>query len=192
MEINACSSAVIAVHMQNDIVSENGGFGPLFAEMVTNNGTIASVKNLLGIIRRAGGLVVYTRAAFKSDYSDMESQFTAAGDDQAAGLPGGGYLADENCCGTCPAGWRLGHHPSADQWLRRYPAGRDAARAQRRHGADRGRRDELSVEGTARDSSNLGYRTLSYRTPARPPEKRHTRRRSRHSGCLDRCAASMR
>ncbi len=160
MEINPRTTAVIAVHMQNDIVSESGGFGSLFAEMIKDNCTVASVKDLLAVVRDAGAIVAYTPVAFKADYSDMVPK------------PPLLLMTKQQSC-LVEGTWqtlvvaeltpRDGDVVITHQRISGF-AGTQLDVILRSRGVDTvlvaGVATNLSVEGTARDASNLGFRTV--------------------------------
>lgn len=64
-------TAVIAVHLQNDIVSPNGAFFPFFESEINRNDTLAKAQIALDQAREAGALVVYAIVGFKAGYSDL-------------------------------------------------------------------------------------------------------------------------
>jgi biuret amidohydrolase len=160
MEINPRTTAVIAVHMQNDIVSERGGFGSLFAEMVKGHRTVASVNDLLAMMREAGALMAYTRVAFKSDYSDMvpNSPLLLMTKQQSCLVEG--TWQTQVVAELTP---REGDVVITHQRISGF-AGTQLDVLLRSRGVDTvlvaGVATNLSVEGTARDASNLGFRTV--------------------------------
>lgn len=71
MELNPQRTAVIAIHCQGDIVSGNGAFAPFFHEQVVSRSVISKIGGLLENARESGMIVIYTRVAFKPDFSDL-------------------------------------------------------------------------------------------------------------------------
>ena len=73
MELNPERTAVIAVHCQGDIVSGDGAFAPFFHDQVVTRNVISKIGSLLGSARESGMTVIYTRVAFKPDFSDLNA-----------------------------------------------------------------------------------------------------------------------
>jgi biuret amidohydrolase len=71
MNLSPSTTAVIAVHMQRDIVTADGAFGGFFAAQAAEHDVIGVVGRLQRAARDAGASVVHTRVAWKSDYSDL-------------------------------------------------------------------------------------------------------------------------
>lgn len=71
MELHAASTAVIAAHLQGDIVSADGAFGDFFAAAATARDVVGVNNALIADVRAAGGTVIYTRVAFRPDFSDL-------------------------------------------------------------------------------------------------------------------------
>lgn len=73
MDLNPKRTAVIAVHCQGDIVSADGAFASFFHDEVVSRGVISKIGNLLDSARETGMTVIYTRVAFKPDFSDLNA-----------------------------------------------------------------------------------------------------------------------
>jgi nicotinamidase-related amidase len=73
MELNPQRTAVIAIHCQGDIVSGNGAFAPFFHDQVVSRNVITKIGDLLDRARKSGMTVIYTRVAFKPDFSDLNA-----------------------------------------------------------------------------------------------------------------------
>src|SRR6478672_9881580 len=71
--IDPTRTALIAVHLQNDIVGPDGAFAPFFRAEIDRVGTLATAARLLDAARAAGVPVVYTRVAWRPDYSDLHA-----------------------------------------------------------------------------------------------------------------------
>src|SRR4051794_29551117 len=71
MLLDPATTAVIAVHLQPDVVSADGAFGPFFAAQAAERDVVGVVAKLLDAARTAGATVVYTRVAWKPDHSDL-------------------------------------------------------------------------------------------------------------------------
>jgi nicotinamidase-related amidase len=153
-------TAVIAVHVQNDVVGADGAFAPFFRAEIDRVGTLTTAKRALDAARSAGAHVVYTRVAWQPDYSDLH-----------ANSPLLNIVVQQNCLvdGTPGAAvvdelapqdgdhvvthQRVGgfHDSDLDENLR--GAGIDTV-------VFLGVATNASVEGTARAASDLGYRVL--------------------------------
>jgi nicotinamidase-related amidase len=160
MELNPATTAVIAVHMQPDIVSADGAFGPIFAAQAAERDIVGVIGKLLDAARAAGVTVVYTRVAWKSDYSDLipnsplldmvvEKKCLVDGRDQAEIVP------------------QLSPHPGDVVVTHKRVGGffdSDLDWQLRVRGIETllfaGVATNVSVEGTARQASDLGYRTV--------------------------------
>lgn len=69
--LNPKKTAVLAIHLQNDIVEEGGAFYPFFQEQIAENKTLEKAAKALDQARDAGATIVYAVVGFKPDYSDM-------------------------------------------------------------------------------------------------------------------------
>lgn len=153
-------TAVIAVHLQNDIVGADGAFAAFFHAEVERTGSVATAARLLDAARSAGVKVFYTRVAFQPGHPDL-----------VANSPLLGMVAQNNCLvdGT----------PGAAITDKAAPQPGDAVVTHTRitgfHGTELdvllrgagvhtvvlfGVATNVSLEGTAREASNLGYRTV--------------------------------
>ena len=64
-------TAVVGVHWQHEVVSPDGVFGPFFADQVARHGVAANAARVAAAARAAGGLVVFTRVAYRPGYPDL-------------------------------------------------------------------------------------------------------------------------
>ena len=71
MELIPSHTAVIAVHMQHDIVTAAGAFGGFFAAEAAERDVIGQAGKLLDAARRSGATAVYTRVAWQPGYPDL-------------------------------------------------------------------------------------------------------------------------
>ncbi|MFF2244331.1 cysteine hydrolase family protein [Arthrobacter sp. NPDC058130] len=95
MELNPQHTAVIAIHCQGDIVSGNGAFAPFFHDQVVSRNVISKIDRLLDNARESGMTVIYTRVAFKPDFSDLNANSPLLKVVEQAGcLKEGSELAD--------------------------------------------------------------------------------------------------
>ena len=160
MELDPPTTAVIAVHYQGDVVGADGAFADFFHGQVKERDVVGVSARVLAAARAAGAMVVYVRVAFAPDYSDM-----------VANSP---LLAM-----TAEAGCLKDGSPLAEIVDEVAPAGDDTVITHKRVGGftDSGLHALLqsrgigtllitgvatnaSVESTARQASDLGYRTV--------------------------------
>jgi biuret amidohydrolase len=71
MDLTPSRTAVIAVHMQHDIVTADGAFGGFFAAQAAERDVIGQAGQLLEAARRSGAMAVYTRVAWQPGYPDL-------------------------------------------------------------------------------------------------------------------------
>ncbi|MDO3686832.1 cysteine hydrolase family protein [Micromonospora sp. C28ISP2-4] len=69
--IDWAHTAVVGVHWQHEVVSPDGVFGPFFADQVARHGVTANAAGVAAAARAAGGLVVFTRVAYRPGYPDL-------------------------------------------------------------------------------------------------------------------------
>ena len=160
MDITPSRTAVIAVHMQHDIVDVDGAFGGFFAAQAAERDVIGQVGQLLEAARRSGATAVYTRVAWQPGYPDLvanspllamtkQSQCLVEGSAKAEIVP---QLSPQDG-DVVVTHQRVGGFSASqlDGILRS-------------RGVDTvlfaGVATNASVEGTARQASDLGYRTI--------------------------------
>jgi biuret amidohydrolase len=160
MDLTPSRTAIIAVHMQHDIITADGAFGGFFAAQAAERDVIGQAGQLLEAARRSGAAAVYTRVAWQPGYPDlvvnspllgMVAQFGALveGSGKAEIVP---QLAPQD----------------GDVVLTHQLVGGFAASQLdvilRSRGIDTvlfaGVATNASVESTARQASDLGYRTI--------------------------------
>lgn len=159
MDLDPTTTAVLALHWQNDIVSPSGRFAPTFSAEAARTGVIGRTADLLAAARRAGALVAYTRVCFRDGYPDL--------------VANGPLLA-----GCAAAGALVDGEPGAAVLDELTPAAGDVVVAHRRisglyssdlhtvlqarhieHMLLTGVATNLTVLNTAFDAVNAGYRT---------------------------------
>ncbi|MFG2056364.1 cysteine hydrolase family protein [Micromonospora sp. NPDC048930] len=64
-------TAVVGLHWQHEAVSPDGIFGPLFAEQVSRHHVATYAARVSAAARSSGGLVIYTRVAYRPGYPDL-------------------------------------------------------------------------------------------------------------------------
>jgi nicotinamidase-related amidase len=153
-------TAVVAVHVQNDVVGTDGAFAGFFREEIDRTGVLVTIGRVLDGARSAGAKVVYTRVAWQPGFPDLH-----------VNSPLLGVVAQTKCLEDGSHGAAI-----ADELT---PQPDDAVITHQRAGGFQGSeldvtlRDagvdtvvfvgvatNLSVEGTARVASDLGYRTV--------------------------------
>ena len=158
--VDPTRTALVAVHVQNDIVGPDGAFAPFFRAEIDRVGTLATAARLLGAARAAGVPVVYTRVAWRPDYSDLHANspllnIVIQQNCLVDGTPGAAItdeLAPQDTDHVVTHQRVGGFHDSElDEVLR--GLGVETV-------AFLGVATNASVEGTARAASDLGYRVL--------------------------------
>lgn len=160
MDITPSRTAVIAVHMQHDIVAADGAFGGFFAAQAAERDVIGQVGQLLEAARRSGATAVYTRVAWQPGYPDL-----------VANSPLLGIVAQSHCLveGSAKAEIVPQLTPQDGDVVVTHQrvGGFSASQLDgilRSRGVDTvlfaGVATNASVEGTARQASDLGYRTI--------------------------------
>ncbi|MFD9192289.1 cysteine hydrolase family protein [Streptomyces phaeochromogenes] len=159
-ELDPSRTAVINVHWQRDIVKADGAFGPFFAEPVERRGVIAGADRLNRAARDAGATIVYTRVAFRPGYPDLFANcplLALVAEHQALedGTEGAAIVKEL----TPEAGDLVITHPRITGFH-----GTELDVLLRGKGIDTvlftGVATNVSVEGTAREAVNHGYRTV--------------------------------
>jgi len=158
--IELSRTAVVAVHLQNDIVGPDGAFAPLFREQAERVGVLSAAVRVLGAARSAGATVIYTRVAYQPGYTDLVANspllsMVAANDclvdgtngaailDEAAPKPGDIVVTQQRVSGF--------HGTQLDVLLRSAGVATVVLF---------GVATNVSVESTARAASDLGYTTV--------------------------------
>ncbi len=160
MELDPRSTAILAVHWLHDIVSADGAFGPYFRSEIERIGAIDHTARILAAARDSGALVVYTRVVYRPDYRDMDAncpllQGVVAMEALTEGSRGAEIIPelapqpdDVVVNHTRVTGF---HGTPLDSVLRTHNI---------KAVVITGVSTNLSVEGTAREATNLGYRTI--------------------------------
>lgn len=160
MSFDPSSTAVVAVHFQNDIVGPDGAFAGFFRAEVERTGVLDTNARLLDGARAAGATVVYTRVAWEPGHGDLNANSPLLGMVAQTsclqdGSPGAA-ITDE----VAPRDGdkvvthkRVGGFSDSDLDATLKAAGVDTV-------VFTGVATNASVEGTARHASDLGYRTV--------------------------------
>lgn len=160
VELESKSTAVVAVHLQGDVVTAEGAFGGFFAEMVESTGVLGRSNDVLSAARAAGATVAYTRIAFPEDHAGLivNNQLFAVVD-------------QARCCvegtpGTAIVDAVAAKDGDLDFPHRRVSGAHDSGLGDtlRSRGIETvlifGVATNLSVEATARDLSDEGFRVI--------------------------------
>nr|WP_271209352.1 isochorismatase family cysteine hydrolase [Rhodococcus wratislaviensis]GLK33869.1 cysteine hydrolase [Rhodococcus wratislaviensis] len=160
MEIDKCHTAVLALHWLHDIVSAEGALGAQFAGEAKRTDVVSTTSGVLDAARAAGVPVVYTRVAFQPGYGDLTENAPLYGHVRQSealidGTPGATILDEvaPRCGDVVVTNNRVGGfvNSSLDFILRTY--GIDTVLVT-------GVATEFTVDSTARQASDLGYRTI--------------------------------
>jgi len=160
MDLTPSRTALIAVHMQHDIISADGAFGGFFAAQAAERDVIGQAGKLLQAARRSGAIAVYTRVAWQPGYPDL-----------VANSPLLGIVAQSQCLveGSAKAEIVPELSPQDGDVIVTHQrvGGFSASQLDvilRSRGVDTvlfaGVATNASVESTARQASDLGYRTI--------------------------------
>lgn len=160
MDLNPRRFAVIAVHLQNDIVTTGGAYGGFFAAQAASRDVVGVTGKLLDAARTAGATVLYTRVAWQPGYPDLVANSPLLGMViQSQCLVEGSKMA-EIVPELAP---RDGDLVVTHQRVSGF-SGSQMDVLLRARGVDTlafaGVATNASVEGTARQASDLGYRTI--------------------------------
>lgn len=159
MELTSKTCAVIAVHLQSDIVGAEGAFAPVFHQQIVAGDIIGQAIRLVDVVRRAGGQVVFTRVAWEPDYRDLVANFPLFQMVAQAGALKEGEANSELIAEAVPQPGDLVHtHKRVGGFTS------DLDDYLRGKGVDTvlfcGVATNVSLEGTARQASDAGYRVI--------------------------------
>jgi nicotinamidase-related amidase len=160
MELDPRTTAVIAVHYQGDVVGPDGAFAGFFHQQVVERDVLAVTKGVLDAARAAGVPVVYTRVAWQPDYSNLNANSPLLGIVVQSGCLKEGSPLAEIVSEVAPA--------DGDEVVTHQRVGgfTDSGLHEllQRKGIETvlftGVATNASLEGTARQASDLGYRVV--------------------------------
>ncbi|KXX55923.1 cysteine hydrolase [Rhodococcus sp. LB1] len=160
MELDPRTTAVIAVHMVRDIVARDGAFGAIFGDGVERHQIVDRVGQLLSTARGAGSTAIYLRVVFRPGYPDLLVNGPLFGMIAQTGAVEEGKPGAEIIPELAPeAGDLVIDHQRLTGF---FGTGLDVLL--RGRGITTvifcGVATNVSVEGTAREAVNLGYRTV--------------------------------
>ncbi|WP_280399769.1 cysteine hydrolase family protein [Nocardia carnea] len=153
-------TAMVNVHWQHDIVTATGAFAPFFAESVQRHDVVATTRRLLDNFRAASAPVVFARAAFAPGYPELilNTGLNHAIVDLGAlveGSPGAQIIPELTPLTDEP----IVSHPGTSAF-----ATTPLDSILRRAGVDTlvftGVATNVTVEGTARSATDLGYQVV--------------------------------
>lgn len=160
MDLDPATTAFLACHFENDVVSADGAFAPFFRAEVERRGVIDTARRLIDGAHAAGVQVVYTRVAFQSGHSDLVTNIPLLGvvAQQGSLLDGtpGTEIVDEL-------------KPGSDDWVVTNPkvsafASSDLDERLRAAGITTvvlfGVASNVTIESTGRSAGDLGYRVV--------------------------------
>ncbi|MDQ1058114.1 nicotinamidase-related amidase [Arthrobacter globiformis] len=160
LQLDPARTALVNVHWQQDIVTAQGAFAPFFAEAVQRHGVIDRTRILVEAARESGVPVIWARAAFRPGYPElvMNTGLSHAIKDLNALVEGssGAQIIEE----LAPLDSEpVVSHPGTSA----FPV-TPLDSILRRLGIETvlftGVATNITVEGTARDAVNLGYRAV--------------------------------
>lgn len=160
MDITRNTTAVIAVHLQRDVVGADGALAFMFQEQVKSRQVLGHAAQFLAVARNAQLPVLYTRVAFAADYSNMHANSplllgTREGKALIDGAPGAEIVGE---VAPCPVDTVVTHQRVGGFEGSTLRADLDS------RGIDTivilGVATNASVESTARQASDLGYRVI--------------------------------
>ena len=159
-ELDPTRTALLVVHLQNDIVSEGTAFGAIFAAEAVARDVVAHANTAMAAVRDGGGLVVILRIAFREDHSDLEATLPLLQMVQQAGC-----LKDGTEGAALVAGLEVADGDLEVVHRRPGPFTESSLHellSQRGVGtvAVCGVATNASVEGAVRQAADLGYRTV--------------------------------
>jgi nicotinamidase-related amidase len=160
MELDPRTTAVVAVHYQGDIVGPDGAFAGFFHQQFVERNVLGVTKDVLDAARAAGVPVVYTRVAWQPDYSDLNANSPLLGIVVQSGcLKDGSPLADIVAEVAPVDGDEVITHKRVggftDSGLHELLQSRGVQTV-----LFTGVATNASLEGTARQASDLGYRVV--------------------------------
>lgn len=160
MELDPRTTALIAVHCQGDIVGPDGAFSDFFYNQVVERDVIAKIAGLADAFRTAGAPVIYTRVAWAPDFSNLQVNSPILGVVSQSGcLKDGSSLAEivepltPHDVDTVITHQRVGGFEGSELEATLRSKGIDTV-------VFAGVATNFSVEGTARNASDLGFRTV--------------------------------
>ena len=160
MELDPRTTALVVVHMQGDIVDARGAYGGFFAAQAEERNVVGVIGRVLDAARAAGATAVYTRVAWQPGLADLVPNSPILNMVAQTGcLVDGSELAE-----IVP---QLRPHDKDLVVTHTRVGGFSASQLDtllRSRGIDTlvftGVATNFSVEGTARQASDLGYRTV--------------------------------
>ncbi len=187
MELDPTRTAIIAVHLQKDVVNADGAFGGFFAAQAVERDVVGVNTRLLDAARarRLDRRLHPRRLATRPGRPHRQLPHPA--DRPAIRMPGRRQRQSTDPGRTHPTGHRPGRHPPAGRWVLRQPTRPPAPQPRNRHRPVHRRRHQL----LRRRHRPAGLRPRatapsSSPTPAAPQTPPPTTRPSPHWACSPR------
>lgn len=158
--VDPTTTALLVVHLQNDIADEKGAFGGFFIEQSRENGTLGKTRALADAVRGAGGSVVYLRIGFDPGYAELVPNAPLLAMVKQFGAAVNGTWQTEIVSEVAPTEDDIVLTHTRTSPFQDSPLDRML----RARGIDTvvvcGIATNASVEDAARHAANLGYRTI--------------------------------
>jgi nicotinamidase-related amidase len=159
VEISPSSTAVIAIHVERDVIEVDRPFGRMFNEMVVRTGLLDNFAKVLDAARAAGALVVYAKVAFPPGSPDLDTGIPLYAAVAEANALVSGSDGVEVVAELAPADGDVAfEHVGTSAFV-----GGVLERELAERGIDTlligGVATNAAVEGTARDAANRGFKT---------------------------------
>jgi nicotinamidase-related amidase len=158
MEIDLTRTAVLAVHFENDVVAPDGAFAGFFAEQIVARGVIATAARVIAAARAAKVPVIYTRVGWDAGYATLIPNSNLVAASPEMGCLVNGTHQTEILPALAPQDGEL---VLTNERVSSFAESKLDSLL-RSKGIDTvlifGVATNLSVEDTARNAANLGYR----------------------------------
>jgi nicotinamidase-related amidase len=153
-------TALINVHWQKDIASASGAFAPFFWESIERSGAIQTTVDLVAHARESGMLVIWAKAEFRPNYPELPmnnglNEAIKASNALVHGSSGAAFIDEFAATDIEP----IVGHPGTSAF-RDTPLDAVLRLNNIETILFTGVATNITVEGTARDAVNLGYRAV--------------------------------
>ncbi|WP_322063260.1 isochorismatase family cysteine hydrolase [Paraburkholderia sp. J63] len=69
--LNLAKAALIAIHLQHDVLDADGAFGPIFAAQAAKDGLVERTRHVVATARENAIPVIYVNVAYTPDYREV-------------------------------------------------------------------------------------------------------------------------